>query len=229
VWCLSPQRPDSRRRGAGTSSPGKESASLHPLAGGQGTRGASRRPHRITRPRTWVLKGGFGFGQKVIRTLALFFSARLSRSLGLRAEQILLLCQQFSGNWRPTRSSLTPALACIRQDKDKGEGGRGGMKNKMTKVTYICRGAKQKVVTCSILFLFLFFYELFCAFFLAFRKKGSSKTRKKIKKSIWAHHKKCGFFFRPFFFLFSLPRLFYSISFLSRFWAFRNKGSSKTR
>ena len=81
---------------------------------------------------------------------------------------------------------------------------RGAVKNKMTKVTYICRSAKKKVATYFILFLFLF---LFLSIFLkgvfgAFRNKGSSKTRKKLfsKKSISAHHKKCGFFPLRFFF-----------------------------
>jgi hypothetical protein len=73
-------------------------------------------------------------------------------------------------------------------------------------VTYICCSAKKKVVTYSILFLFsfLFFIVFFNAFFWVFRNKGSPKTRKKTffsRKSIWAHHKKCGFFFVRFFFL----------------------------
>jgi hypothetical protein len=40
---------------------------------------------------------------------------------------------------------------------------------------------------------------------LAFRKQGSSKTRKQTfsKKIIWAHHKKCGVFFVRFFSFFS--------------------------
>jgi hypothetical protein len=42
----------------------------------------------------------------------------------------------------------------------------------------------------------------------------------------WAHHKECGFFFLRFFF-FSLGC--FARFFLSRFWAFRNKGNSKTR
>jgi hypothetical protein len=66
----------------------------------------------------------------------------------------------------------------------------------MTKVTYICCSAKKKVVTYSVLFLFLFllFIDLFQRVFWAFCNNGSSKTRKqKIpKQSIWAHHKKCG-------------------------------------
>jgi hypothetical protein len=35
---------------------------------------------------------------------------------------------------------------------------RGAAKKKMTKVTYICRSAKKKVVTYFILFLFLFLF-----------------------------------------------------------------------
>jgi hypothetical protein len=35
---------------------------------------------------------------------------------------------------------------------------RGAVKKKMTKVTYICRSAKKKVVTYFILFLFLFLF-----------------------------------------------------------------------
>jgi hypothetical protein len=81
---------------------------------------------------------------------------------------------------------------------------RGAVKKKMTKVTYICRSAKKKVVTYFILFLFYFYFLsiFFKGVFWAFRNKGSSKTRKNFspKKSIWAHHKKCGFFFLRFFF-----------------------------
>jgi hypothetical protein len=44
---------------------------------------------------------------------------------------------------------------------------------------------------------------------------------------MWAHHKKCGFFFLRFFFF---PPSVVSFDFFYRvFWAFRNKGSSKTR
>jgi hypothetical protein len=65
---------------------------------------------------------------------------------------------------------------------------------------------------------------------LGVSQQGEFKNTKKefSKKSIWAHHKKCGFCFVRFF-VFFLPRLFGSILVLSRFWAFRNKGSSKTR
>jgi hypothetical protein len=70
-------------------------------------------------------------------------------------------------------------------------------------VTYICCSTKKKVVTYSILFLFLFFVNFFNALFGRFvtSNKGSSKTRKNFvwKKSIWAHHKKCGVFFLRFF------------------------------
>jgi hypothetical protein len=48
---------------------------------------------------------------------------------------------------------------------------RGAAKKKMTKVTYICRSAKKKVVTYFILFLFLFlfFIDFFVRRFWAFR------------------------------------------------------------
>jgi hypothetical protein len=110
---------------------------------------------------------------------------------------------------------------------------RGAAKKKMTKVTYICRSAKKKVVTYFILFLinfnFIVYRFFFKAFFGRFVTRGVQKHEKNFfpKKSIWAHHKKCGFFSLRFFFFY--PRLFCSIFFLSRFWAFRNKGSSKTR
>jgi hypothetical protein len=58
------------------------------------------------------------------------------------------------------------------------------------------------------------------------RNKGSLKTQKNnSRKSMWAHHKKCGVYFvrRP------PPPGCLVRFFLSRFWAFRNKGSSKTR
>jgi hypothetical protein len=38
---------------------------------------------------------------------------------------------------------------------------RGAAEKKMTKVTYICRGAKKKVVTYFFLFLFVFFIGFF--------------------------------------------------------------------
>jgi hypothetical protein len=72
----------------------------------------------------------------------------------------------------------------------------------------------------------LVFYRVF----FAFRNKGSSKTRNELfwahhpKKSIWAHHNKCGFF-SPFFFSPSVVLL----DLFGRFWACRNKGTSKTR
>jgi hypothetical protein len=109
---------------------------------------------------------------------------------------------------------------------------KGRREKKKTKVTYICRSAKKKVVTLFLfLFLFLFFIDFFLkAFFGRFVTRGVQKHEKNFfpKISIWAHHKKCGFF--PLRFFFFYPRLFCSIFFLSRFWAFRNnKGSSKTR
>jgi hypothetical protein len=87
----------------------------------------------------------------------------------------------------------------------KGGDPRGAAKKKMTKVTYICRSAKKKVVTYFILFLFLF---LFLSIFLkgvfgAFRNKGSSKTRKKKfrKSPSGLITKNAAFFFSVFFFL----------------------------
>jgi hypothetical protein len=75
----------------------------------------------------------------------------------------------------------------------------------MTKVTCICRSAKKKVVTCSILFLFLFFifYRFCCGVFWAFRNKGSSKTRKKNQKVHLGSSQKMQLFFP--FFSFFLP------------------------
>jgi hypothetical protein len=76
---------------------------------------------------------------------------------------------------------------------------RGAVKTFLTNATYICRSAKTKVVT----YLFLFIDFFFKGVFRVFRNKRSSKTRNKkvSKKSIWAHHKKCGFislrFFSP--------------------------------
>jgi hypothetical protein len=65
----------------------------------------------------------------------------------------------------------------------------------MTKVTYICCSAKTKkqLLTPFIIFLNRFFN----AFFGRFVTKG---VRKHGKKSIWAHHRKCGFCFVHIFF-----------------------------
>jgi hypothetical protein len=64
---------------------------------------------------------------------------------------------------------------------------RGAAKKKMTKVTYICRSAKTKVVT---------YFTL---------KKGSSKTRKKKSEKIHlGSSQKMRLFFPPFFFCFAL-------------------------
>jgi hypothetical protein len=108
---------------------------------------------------------------------------------------------------------------------------RGAAKEQMTKVTYICRSAKNKVVTYSIFFLFYFlcFWGFLGRFFGRIVTRGVQKHGFFFEKSIWAHHKKCGFFpLRP------PPPPSFSFGcfvrfFLSRFWAFRNKGSSKTR
>jgi hypothetical protein len=102
---------------------------------------------------------------------------------------------------------------------------RGGVKKEMKKVTYICCGAKQKVVTYSILFLFLFlfFIDFFDAFFTRFVTREFKKHE---KKHLGSSQKMC-FLFRPFFCFFLLGCLVRF--FLSRLWAFRNKGSSKTR
>jgi hypothetical protein len=107
---------------------------------------------------------------------------------------------------------------------------RGAVKKKRTEATYICCSAKTKAVT-FLYFIFIFiFIDFFNALFGRFVTKEFKNTKKNFfrRKSIGAHHKKIWLFFRPFFFFFFLPQLFGSI-FLSRFWAFRNKGSSKTR
>jgi hypothetical protein len=100
---------------------------------------------------------------------------------------------------------------------------KGRREKQMTKATYICRGDKKKVVTYSVLFLFLFFMDFFKVFFGRFVTRGVQKHG---KKSIWAHHKKCGFFFPQFFFP---PSVVSFDFFLSRFWAFRDKERKKTR
>jgi hypothetical protein len=63
---------------------------------------------------------------------------------------------------------------------------RGAAKRKMTKVTYICRSAKKKVVTYFILFLFYFYFLsiFFKAFFGRFVTRGVQKHGgKKIRKN----------------------------------------------
>jgi hypothetical protein len=107
----------------------------------------------------------------------------------------------------------------------------GAAKKKMTKVTYIYRGAKKKVVTSYLLYFIFIFIFIFIDFFFkgvfgAFRNKGSSKTRKIFfpKKSIWAHHKKCGFFPLRFFFT---PGCFVRFFFYRVFGRFVTRGVQK--
>jgi hypothetical protein len=77
---------------------------------------------------------------------------------------------------------------------------------------------QNKVITFVIVFLI--------ALFGRFVTRGVQKHDNCFsKKSIWAHYKKCGYFFSLSRFLFSLGRFARFV--LSRFWAFRNKGSSK--
>jgi hypothetical protein len=63
---------------------------------------------------------------------------------------------------------------------------KGGHEKKMTKVTYICRSAKKKVVTYFILFLFLFLSIFVKAFFWRFVTRGVQKHEKNffLKKPI---------------------------------------------
>jgi hypothetical protein len=70
--------------------------------------------------------------------------------------------------------------------------------------------------------IFVFFIDFFNAFFWRFVTRGVQKHEKNFfsKKSIWAHHKECGFF-SPISFFFPLGCLVRF--FLSRFWAFRSK------
>jgi hypothetical protein len=101
----------------------------------------------------------------------------------------------------------------------------------MTKATYICRGAKKKVVINLFYFyfyfiLFLFFIYFFLrAFFGRFVTRGVQKHEKTFfsKKSIGSSQE-MRLFFPPFF----SPSVVLFDFFLSRFWAFRDKGSSKT-
>jgi hypothetical protein len=88
---------------------------------------------------------------------------------------------------------------------------QGAPQKKMTEVTCICCSAKKKVVAYSILFLFLFLFLFLStfsnAFFGRFVTRGVQKHEKNLfwKKPIWAHHKKCGFFFGPFFLFCLMP------------------------
>jgi hypothetical protein len=74
----------------------------------------------------------------------------------------------------------------------------------MTKVTYICRSAKKKVVTYFIFIFIFIFYRFFRGAFRAFRNKGSSKTRKqKIEKTHLGSSEKKAAFFSSFLHFFS--------------------------
>jgi hypothetical protein len=97
----------------------------------------------------------------------------------------------------------------------------------MTKVTYICRSPEKKVVTYFILFLFLFFIDFFNRVFGRFVTRGVQKHDKKNRKNpSGLITKNAAFFYSVFFFtLGCFARFFFN----RVFWAFRNKGSSKTR
>jgi hypothetical protein len=96
----------------------------------------------------------------------------------------------------------------------QGTGPRGAAEKKITKVTYICRSAKKKVVTYLFYFLFLFFYRFFFkAFFGRFVTRGVQKHEKNFfsEKVHLGSSQKRRLFFPPFFFFY--PRLFCSIFF----------------
>jgi hypothetical protein len=94
------------------------------------------------------------------------------------------------------------------------QGSRGAAKKKMTKVTYICRSAKKKVVTYFILFLFLFLFLFlsicFKALFGRFVTRGVQKHGKKNFRTSPSGliTKNAAFFSSSFFFLTLGPRLF---------------------
>jgi hypothetical protein len=111
----------------------------------------------------------------------------------------------------------------------KGEGGnartydrpRGAAEKNLAKVMCICRSAKKKIITrtCSILFLFLFFIGFVQGAFWSFRNKGSFFS----KIHLGSSQKNAAFFSSVFFFFFAFDC--FLRFFLSRFSAFRNKGS----
>jgi len=67
---------------------------------------------------------------------------------------------------RAGRSDGGPWKKSLTSPVDLHDGTRGAAKKKMTKVTYICRSAKKKVVTYFILFLILFLIDFFLRRFL---------------------------------------------------------------
>jgi hypothetical protein len=86
---------------------------------------------------------------------------------------------------------------------------------------------QKKAVTCFILFIILFMILIYCGFLgVRFVTRGVQKHENKIfKKKHLGSSKKGGFFSSVFFIFFSLGC---SVRFfLSRFWGFRNKGSSR--
>jgi hypothetical protein len=68
--------------------------------------------------------------------------------------------------WLPVAGSELDKHLCRDLSKTKDPTSKGRREKQMTKVTHICCSAKKQVVTCSILFLFLFFYRFFLTRFL---------------------------------------------------------------
>jgi hypothetical protein len=120
-------------------------------------------------------------------------------------------------------------LGIGRKQRNLAQFKRGGVKTKTTKVTYICRAANKKSsYLLNFIFIFICLSIFFLGAFWAFRNKGVQKHEKtNSKKSIWAHHKKCGFFFLRFFFFPRRPRLFCSIFFYRVFGRFVTRGVQK--
>jgi hypothetical protein len=92
---------------------------------------------------------------------------------------------------------------------------RGAVKNKMTKVTCICRGPKKSSYLLHFIFIFISPIDFFNRVFGVssqgeFKNTGGgggdqTKTSPSDISGLWAHHKKCGGFFLRFPF-FPLPR-----------------------
>jgi hypothetical protein len=101
------------------------------------------------------------------------------------------LCEEI-GVCAVSRGGVGPKVAHF--PRGKGRASReGGVKTKMTKVT-LKKGIYSYLLCFVSIFILFILSTFFNALFGRFVTRGVQKHEIFSKKSIWAHHKKCGFF-----------------------------------